>query len=136
MDQGQSAAMIPKIPLKQRLSDYPQYYANSTPDREAAVLGLHRLSYRDFADQIDQCAKALLASGIGPGDRVATLSNPHPIALILFMACARIGAIWVGLNTRSTYDELAYIMADAQPGLLFSITEFEGRDYREDLQRL
>jgi len=128
--------MIPKIPLKQRLSDYPQYYAKSTPDREAAVLGLHRLSYRDFADQIDLCAKALLVSGIGVGDRVATLSNPHPIALILFMACARIGAIWVGLNTRSTYDELTYIIADAQPGLLFSITEFEGRDYREDLQRL
>jgi len=128
--------MTQQIPLHQRLSDYPQYYADGAPEREAVVLGAYRLSYRAFAKEIDQCAKALLGSGVGEGDRVATLSNPHPSVLIIFMACARIGAIWVGLNTRSQYDELAYIVGDAQPKLLFSISEFEGRSYQEDLQRL
>ena len=124
------------LPKLARLSDYPAYYAEQTPENEAAVLGDLRLNYRDFAELIDQCAKALITFGISHGDRVATLSNPHPYALVVFMACARIGAIWVGLNTRSKYDELAYIVGDAQPSLLFAISEFEGRFYQEDLQRL
>jgi acyl-CoA synthetase (AMP-forming)/AMP-acid ligase II len=128
--------MSVKIPLLPRLSDYPLHYADCDPEREAAVLGDYRLSFSGFAEQIDLCAKALLASGVGEGDRVATLSNPHPSALILFMACARIGAIWVGLNTRSQYDELAYIISDAQPRLLFAISAFESRSYQQDLQRL
>ncbi len=52
------------------------------------------------------------------------------------MATARIGAIWLGLNPKATYDELAYQVADAEPRLLFTISEFEGRDHLADCQRL
>ena len=119
-----------------RLSDYPEHYARLTPNNQAAVLGNITLDYRRFARRIDQCASAMLQAGLGHGDRVATLSNPHPDALVIFMACARIGAIWLGLNTRSKYDELAYIVGDAQPSLLFTIADFEGRDYGEDIANL
>ena len=128
--------MSADVSMLQRLSDYPEYYANHKPDNEAVVLGDLRLNYRDFAQRIDQCAKALLAAGVSHGDRVATLSNPHPDALVIWLACARIGAIWVGLNTRSQYSELAYIVSDAQPTLLFSICFFEGRDFIEDIDGL
>ena len=128
--------MSADIPMLARLSDYPEYYTNHRPDNEAIVLGDRRLNYRDFAQRIDQCAKALLVAGVSHGDRVATLSNPHPDALVIWLACARIGAIWVGLNTRSQYSELAYIVSDAQPTLLFSICSFEGRDFIKDIDGL
>ena len=40
-------------------------------DREAVVDGDVRLSFTEFADEIDTAARALIASGIEPGDRVA-----------------------------------------------------------------
>ena len=62
-------------PALKRLS---QYYADCAPEREAVVLGDLRLAFREFAKQIDQCAKGIVSSGVSQGDRVATLSNPHP----------------------------------------------------------
>ena len=119
-----------------RFSDFPAHHAELNPNAEAAVLGELRYTYRDFAARIDRCAQSLLVAGVRHGDRVATLSNPHPDALIIWLACARIGAIWVGLNTRSQYEELAYVVGDAKPCLLFSIASFEGREYREDTDKL
>ena len=128
--------MSKKILRLSRISDYPIHYANIAPESEAAVLGSQRLSYSEFSRLIDQCARALLAAGVSHGDRIATLSNPHPHQLVIFMATSRIGAIWLGLNTRSRYDELAYVVADAKPKLIFSIREFEGRDFLEDIKLL
>ncbi|MFQ5939625.1 MAG: class I adenylate-forming enzyme family protein [Alphaproteobacteria bacterium] len=124
------------IPELERISDYPRHYAQLLPEREALVLGDWRLSYRAFADAVDRCAKALLASGVGKGDRVAMLSTPRPEYFIVFLATARIGGIWLGLNPRYRLDEYRYVVGDAKPKLLFAITAFEDRDYLPDLGAL
>jgi fatty-acyl-CoA synthase len=100
------------------------------------VLGDDRWSWRRFADAVDACARALLAAGIGRGDRVAALATPRPEALVSFLATARIGAIWSGLNLKQTRDELLYVVGDSEPSLLIAIPEFRERDYRPDLAAL
>ena len=40
------------------------------PEKEAIVYGDLRLNYRQFADAVTRMARALQASGIGPGDRL------------------------------------------------------------------
>ena len=58
-------------------------------------------------------AAALLAAGVGPGDRVALLSANHPSMVITYLAVARIGAVLVPLNWRLTTPELCAIASDA-----------------------
>lgn len=124
------------IPNLATLPDYVAHWADASPHAEATVLGNQRWTYGDLATRIDRLARAMLAAGIVPGDRVATLQTPHPDYLASFLATASIGAIWVGLNPRYQLEELRHVVADAQPKLILSRTELGARDYRGDLSAL
>jgi len=126
--------MAPAMPL--RISDFPFHAAGLFPDRDAAVLGERRLSYRALAEEIERCARALVAYGIVPGDRIAMLSTPRPEYLVVFLASARIGAIWLGLNPVHRLAEHRQILEDSQPRLLFGFPQLRDRDHRQDLQEL
>src|ERR1700675_2356259 len=119
-----------------RISDYPAYWAARYPDREAMVLGDLRWSYADLARNVDVYARALWAQGLRRGERIAMLATPRPESLCMFLAAARIGAMFTGLNLRFKYEELHYVVDDAKPRLLFFLPEFAGRDYRVDIRRL
>ena len=123
-------------PRLARISDYPAYWASIDPAREAVVFGGSRWSYEDLADRVDRCARALLASGVAPGDRVATLSPPHPDFYVTFLATASIGAIWLGLNPRYQLPELEYVAGDATPRLLLARSRIGERDYAGELAAL
>ncbi len=110
--------------------------AAAIPAAEAMVLGERRWSYGALVDEVDALAGALVAAGVARGDRVATLSTPHPDFLVAFLAAASIGAIWVGLNPRYQLNELAYVLNDAAPTVLLARSRIGDRDYRDDLVRL
>jgi acyl-CoA synthetase (AMP-forming)/AMP-acid ligase II len=116
--------------------DIVRQSAARSPEAEAVVLGDRRWSYAELDGRIDALARALIAAGVGPGDRVATLSTPHPDFLVAFLATAQIGAIWIGLNPRYRPAELAYVLGDAEPAVLLARTRIEARDYREDFAAL
>jgi acyl-CoA synthetase (AMP-forming)/AMP-acid ligase II len=124
------------FPSFARISDYCAYWAERAPDAEAAVLGDLRLSYAKLSEEIDSLAKALMAAGVRKGDRVATLSSPHPDYLIAFLATASIGAIWLGLNPKYRLEELSYAVNDAEPCVLLARREIEGRDYAAELDSI
>jgi len=126
--------MASAMPL--RISDFPFHTAGLFPDRDAAILGERRLSYRALAEEIERCARALLAHGIAPGDRIAMLSTPRPEYLIVFLASARIGAIWLGLNPVHRPAEHRQILEDSRPRLLFGFPQLRDRDHRQDLRDL
>lgn len=124
------------FPSFPRISDYAAYWAGRAPNAEAAVLNGQRMNYATLAREIDRLAKALIAAGVEKGDRVATLSTPHPEYLIAFLATASIGAIWLGLNPKYQLEELSYAVADAEPKILIARREIEGRDYAKELRAL
>lgn len=123
-------------PLLPRISDYAGWMALHRPDDEAMVLDDRRWSYAELAHAVDELARALIVAGVAKGDRVATLQTPHPDYLVSFLASASIGAIWVGLNPRYQFEELAYVVADAAPKVLLARTCIGGRDYRDMLTDL
>jgi fatty-acyl-CoA synthase len=79
------------------------------PDKVAIVHGDRRISYRDFAFEATRLARALQASGIGPGDRVAYLCPNIPELLVAHFAVPLAGAVLVAINTRLAPDEVRYI---------------------------
>ncbi len=127
------ASRPPRLTL---ISDYPRHWAEHAPDREAMVFGSARWNFAELADRVDACARALIAAGIEPGDRVATLSPPHPDFYVTFLAAASIGAIWLGLNPRYQIRELDYVVNDATPRLIFARSRIDDRDYQAELGHL
>ena len=93
-------------------------HARQRPEALALVVGEQRLSFAQLEGQVARCAAALRAAGVRPGDRVATLLPNGLVALLIYQAAPRIGAVLVPLSTMLLADGLATMIADAQPVLL------------------
>ena len=75
------------------------------------IYGARRLTYSELAAEAQRVARALRASGVGPGDRVAYLMPNLPEMLIAHYAVPLAGAVLVAVNTRLTAEEVAYILS-------------------------
>ena len=113
----------------QAISDYVYHYAKIKPDTVAMIIKDTHITYAEMAVEIDKCAKSLMVLGVKKGDRIATLCPPSPDFFILFLATASIGAIWVGLNPKYTFEELCYVILDAKPKIIFSRTKIRPKNY-------
>ena len=118
------------------LAAHVAWWGERHPAREAAVLDGRRISYGALAAKVDDLSRALLAAGVGHGDRVATLATPSPDFLVAYLAASSIGAIWVGFNPKYRRAELLHVCTDAAPRLLLTRTEIDGRRYDDDLAAL
>lgn len=76
-------------------------------------------SYRAFDRSINQLAGALRAIGIEAGDRVAVHGKNTAWQTILQQALMRLGALHVPLNWRLSLNELALLIEDCAPKLIF-----------------
>ena len=88
------------------------------PDKVAIVHGDRRTTYRDFAADATRVARALQASGIEAGDRVAYLCPNIPELLIAHFAVPLAGAVLVAINTRLATEEVRYICDHSEAKLL------------------
>lgn len=80
---------------------------------------LFRYTYGQAHQRMRQMAKALLAAGVGPGDRVAVIEFNSHRYWELYQAIAGIGAVMVEVNLRVSADERLYVINHAQPSFLF-----------------
>ncbi|MEA1672987.1 class I adenylate-forming enzyme family protein [Nitrospirillum sp. BR 11163] len=110
------------------LFDLTAQRARLSPDRKALVDlttgGV--LTYADLDDRAARVASLLAALGAGPSDRVAVLCRNRPDFFVLLFACAKLGSLLVPLNWRMPAAELAHVLADCQPRLLFHGGEDRG----------
>jgi len=65
-------------------------------------------SYRRFAAETAAVAAGLKRRGVGPGDHVMLHMDNCPEMLLAWHACARLGAVAVTTNTRSSAEEISY----------------------------
>jgi fatty-acyl-CoA synthase len=79
-------------------------------DREAVVDGDLRVTYQQFFERCDRWSSALLALGVGQGDRVAYIAPNTHAQLESFYAVPQIGAVLVPVNYRLTADDFAYLI--------------------------
>jgi malonyl-CoA/methylmalonyl-CoA synthetase len=89
-------------------------------DPEAPCLILpdgRQVSYDVLQTGTGRMAALLTAKGIRPGDRIASQTPKSPAALMLYLACLQIGAVFLPLNTAYTDAEVGYFREDAEPAL-------------------
>ncbi len=67
-------------------------------------------TYSQFRDDVDTCARALIAMGVKPGDKVSVWASNVPQWYITFWATTKIGAILVTVNTSYKIHEAEYLI--------------------------
>ena len=82
---------------------HPAYYV-----RDAA--GWQATSWGDYADQVRQAARALVALGVQPGDAVCILGFNRPEWTTMDLAAMMVGGMAAGIYWSSAANEIAYIV--------------------------
>ena len=98
--------------------------ARQTPD---AVFGIHaedEITFRTLEIRVNRLAEGLLDLGIRAGQRVAVIFGNHPDHIYTFFALARLGAVWVPINTKLRGASLEYILEQSEPRALIADAEF------------
>ncbi|MFB1298576.1 long-chain-fatty-acid--CoA ligase [Mycobacterium sp. pW049] len=88
-------------------------------DKVAVVDGTRRLTYADLGRQTQLMARALIASGIDSGDRVAVLLPNVTEMLTAHFGVPLARAVLVAINTRLAVDEIRYILEHSGAKMLF-----------------
>ena len=90
----------------------------------AALVGRHgRYSFAELDREANRAAHALRASGVAPGDRVAACLPNDTALVVAFLACMRLGALWVGVNRALAPREKAHVLRDSGAVLLLATPE-------------
>ena len=93
------------------------------PDKTAVVHDSRTMTYKEMADLATRTARALLASGVEPGERVAFLCPNIAEMLVAHFAVPLMGGVLVAINTRLSAEEIKYILDHSGARLLVGDTE-------------
>lgn len=116
--------------LRQTVEHYPQREALIVPHQN------YRANYAEFWEQTGAVAKGLLASGIQQGDRVGIWAPNRFEWVVLQYATARVGAILVNINPAYRAHELAYVLQQAEVGMLVLAHRVKTSNYVEMLAQI
>ena len=72
-------------------------------------------SYARLESAAGKLGRVLTDVGVEPGDRVLVQVEKSRLAVGLYVACLRIGAVYVPVNPAYTNEEVDYFLADAEP---------------------
>ena len=90
-------------------------------------------TYAGLRERALRAARALLALGIRPGDRVGIWAPNCPEWVVAALGCHCAGAVLVPINTRMKGSEAGDILARSGTRVLFVVGSFLGNDYPQML---
>src|SRR5215471_5250202 len=70
-------------------------------------------------------ARALLSLAVQPGDRVAVQVEKSAENIVLYLACLRIGGVYLPLNSAYRAAEVEYFLSDARPRIFITTPDRE-----------
>jgi fatty-acyl-CoA synthase len=96
-----------------------------TPDKAALVDEGRVTTYAELDRRTTLLAHGLRERGVRRGDRVAYLGLNSVDLVVTMFAVARLGAVFLPLNTRLAPPEVAHILRDSEPRLMLWQAGFE-----------
>jgi amino acid adenylation domain-containing protein len=90
------------------------------PDRPAVAAGGRSLTYSELDRLSNQVARALLAQGVAPGDRVGILAPKSAASVVGIYGALKAGACYVPLDSSAPAARLSGIMRDSGIAVLLA----------------
>ena len=98
--------------------------ARETPEAVYAIDGETKIKFRSLNERVSCLANGLNDLGIIPGQRVAVVFGNHPDHIITFFALAKLGAVWVPVNTKLRGASLEFIVEQSAPSSIIADVEY------------
>ena len=102
------------------LANPVRFWSRWQPERACLIFRDERFSWREIDRRSNALANGMIAAGVRRGDRVAILSANRPEYVESIFAAFKAGAIVVPLNVRLTAGELAHMLGDSRPRMMFA----------------
>ena len=119
--------------FEKTLGDWLEQWAEQTPDKEYIVYSDRnlRFTWKEFNERVDKMAKGLLAIGIKKDTHVGIWAANVPDWLTFLYACAKIGAVYVTVNTNYRQSELEYLCENSDMHTLCIVNGERDTDFVE-----
>lgn len=129
------------LPVRETIPHLAAAAADAIGSQPAIVERGQTWTYAELWHEARRCASALLASGMGRGDRVGIWAPNSREWIVAAIAVMTVGGAIVPLNTRLKGREAGDILRRTGAAMLFTVGEFLGTDYQalladEDLPAL
>jgi acyl-CoA synthetase (AMP-forming)/AMP-acid ligase II len=98
------------------------------PDAEAVVEPERRVTYRELGELALASTRAMMAAGVGPGDRVAIWAPNGLGWIVAALGAQGAGAALVPINTRFKGEEAAWLLSASKAPLLVTTVGFLDSD--------
>jgi acyl-CoA synthetase (AMP-forming)/AMP-acid ligase II len=95
------------------VTDLLRKHASQRPEAAALWFEGRETSFAMLDRRSSQCARAMLAGGVRPGDRIATLTLNSDLFPVLWFGAMKTRACLVPINTRLAPPEIAAIIRDS-----------------------
>ena len=89
-----------------------------------------RWTYAQMDEQVERCARALIAEGVQKGDRVGIWAPNVAEWVVIQFATARVGAILVNINPSYRAHELEFVLRQSGCTMLILASGYRNADYR------
>ena len=113
------------------LGQWLEHWAETTPDKEYIVYSDRnlRFTWSQFNRRVDDMAKGLISIGVERGTHVGIWAANVPDWLTLLYACAKIGAVYVTVNTNYKQAELEYLCENSDMHTLCIVNGEKDSDF-------
>lgn len=115
------------------LGQWLEHWAEETPDKEYIVYSDRnlRFTWKQFNERVDHMANGFISVGIERNSHVGIWAANVPDWLTLLYACAKIGAVYVTVNTNYKQSELEYLCENSDMHTLCIINGEKDSDFVE-----
>ena len=125
-----------KIPKLDYLWQYVKYWAKEDPDFPLIRFKWKKYNAKEFADTIDQLAKAFLSLGVNKGDTIVTILPMIMEYALIYLAANSIGAICVPMDIRFRRADYQRFISHVDPKIVVLIGKARGYDIANTIQDL
>jgi amino acid adenylation domain-containing protein/non-ribosomal peptide synthase protein (TIGR01720 family) len=109
--------------------DYPQKWLHQlfeeqvqrTPDSVAVCYQEQTLTYQELNSKVNQLAHHLKELGVGCESLVGIYLERSPQLIIALLAVLKAGGAYIPLDNKLPPERLAYMLGDAQPGIILTM---------------
>jgi long-chain acyl-CoA synthetase len=91
--------------------------AEDHPSADALIFYGARTSFRQLDEAVDRLARAFIALGLEPGDRISLHLPTTPAFVVAFLAAVRAGALVVPISPLLVQREIEVLLAETRPRL-------------------
>lgn len=105
-------------------------------EKDAIVFHDQRITYRVLQERANRFAEGLLTLGVRRDDKIAVWMPNNPEWVYAFLASAKIGAVFVSVNSRFKTHELEYVLSQSDSTTVIFQDRLDKTNYFEIFRQL